>query len=149
MMYYLGQSWGAGKAKDHRDHTIGRQVMRVRLSSERDAIVLDLDNGDTLGAAVEADCCSQTEICHLSGVSVLLRYPITGFSDDDLPNPADRPEAEWPQEAERLYGLTVKTAGGVFTIDYRNYSNGYYGGSLGLLHANGMQGKWRVVAEDE
>jgi hypothetical protein len=150
MVLFLGQFREYVKRAGAGDRmtAIGRQVTGVRLSKDRDWIALDLDNGDQLAADVESECCSETEIRHLSGVDVLLRYPITGFSDDPLPNPVERPERDWPQPSESQYGLTIRTTGGVFTLDYRNYSNGYYGGGL-CPRGDAVRVGGRVIVSDE
>ncbi len=40
-----------------------------------------------------------------------------------------------PKEEECLqkYGVNIQTTGGTGTIDFRNESNGYYGGWLGVV----------------
>jgi hypothetical protein len=56
------------------------------------------------------------------------------------------------------YGLKVTTDKGEMVVDYRNDSNGYYGGSLtwpGQSHYGGVYGQnvpvleWRGVTQDE
>jgi hypothetical protein len=146
----LYRGWRRGHDDADRDAAIGAQVTRIRLAVDRTAILFDLADGRRLVAGVEGDCCSQTEILHLSGVKALLRYPIILIRDDALPETVDRPESEWPQESEAKYGLTIATTGGAFTLDYRNYSNGYYGGSLAELSADDVEKTpWRDVTEDE
>lgn len=53
-----------------------------------------------------------------------------------MPNLGDIPTAYEPQvECVAYYGLKITTEKGRAVIDYRNDSNGYYGGSLMLGHA--------------
>lgn len=78
---------------------------------------------------VDADCCSNTWIEHAD--FELCRGKVLKVEDAELPR-------EWyvkhpgPEEQDHLqtYGITIQTEAGTGTIDFRNESNGYYGGSL-------------------
>lgn len=75
----------------------------------------------------EGDCCSQSWVEHVD--LDLVRGEVLSVREDDLP-------PEWyaahpgppEQDSLALYGVTIQSVGGTGTIDFRNESNGYYGG---------------------
>lgn len=60
---------------------------------------------------------------------------MAGIVELDLPLGPGRPEHPADDEYEndylQYYGVQINTDKGAFTLEYRNSSNGYYGGSLG------------------
>ena len=84
---------------------------------------------------VDADCCSHTWIESVIEESALVGYTITAIDDLELPNnePANGNEkttTENYEEEMSFYGLAITTERGKCVLDYRNSSNGYYGGSM-------------------
>lgn len=67
---------------------------------------------------------------------------VTNAEDIKMPE-ADHPEDKG-REVVAYYGFKIETVKGTCTIDYRNESNGYYGGSLewpGEHHYGGVYGQ--------
>jgi hypothetical protein len=75
------------------------------------------------------DCCSHTWINDILDVSVLLGQRVTGVETLEL----EQDDYDGDDERDEYiahYGFAIKTGMGCATIEFRNASNGYYGGSL-------------------
>lgn len=84
----------------------------------KEAIALQTSGGVFLAEA-EGECWIE----HVSGVSALVGATVVKCNAVDMPPVAD-------DEQDQDYGFEIHTTKGVFRIEYRNDSNGYYGGSL-------------------
>lgn len=105
---------------------VGKTITAVQLTSDKKAIRFILDSGVDIIAQADGDCCSSSWIEH---VSLPARgFPATVLAVNDL----DMPDLGSPNEYSviRYYGCEIKTDKGDMVIDYRNESNGYYGGNL-------------------
>ena len=108
---------------------IGRTLLGMQIAADRQALLFQTTEGD-IEVLVDADCCSYTWI---EGIELpALGFPALVTAVDDL----DMPDAEQPStfhkdpDCLQFYGCKVSTDRGDIVIDYRNDSNGYYGGSL-------------------
>lgn len=104
---------------------VGKTITDLQIASDKKALRFITDGGDVIARA-DADCCSETWIEHVE-------LPARGFpavvqSVEYL----DMPDLGSPDDYSCIayYGCKVTTDRGVIIIDYRNESNGYYGGSL-------------------
>ena len=132
---------------------VGKTIHSVELTSDKKAIKFVTDAGDVV-AKCDGDCCSSTWIEH-----VLL--PFKGFpakvtAVDEL----EMPDLGSPDKYDviQYYGCAIRTESGDITIDYRNESNGYYGGDLswpsekyfyGGVHGQNIDnGDWQPLKAD-
>jgi len=77
------------------------------------------------------DCCSETWIESIDLVEPLIGGTIRSVEDIDMPHYGNIGTLLHPiVEEVNYYGLRITTDKGVSVIDYRNDSNGYYGGQL-------------------
>lgn len=96
----------------------------MKIADDKKAILFTTTDGDMIVRA-DAECCSETWIENIE-------LPASGFpakvlSVDDLA----MPELQQPEDGRiEHYGCKITTNKGEIIIDYRNESNGYYGGSL-------------------
>lgn len=115
------------------DRLVGRVIRSVGLSSDRDEITVTFTDGTTATAHTEGDCCSQTWIEHLTVPPDIDGAEITGYSwAEDVPQDTrsvNVPTDVYLDEIE-VYGEAIRTTRGEILIEFRNSSNGYYGGSL-------------------
>lgn len=91
---------------------------------------------------VEGDCCSDTWIESVIEESALIGHTILSVEDISLPdgtsaNGNDRTTHGFYEDEMTFYALAITTDRGKCVIDYRNSSNGYYGGSMIITE------KWR------
>lgn len=104
---------------------IDKIITAVYLSSDKTAIKFDFDGGDVLSFA-EGECCSYSWIEHVENPENLIGASVLSVVDKDMPDLGDQPD----HDCMSYYGLEITTAKGYCLIDYRNDSNGYYGGCL-------------------
>lgn len=113
---------------------IGKTLTNVELAQDKKAIRFTVD-GETVVARCDGDCCSETWIESIEMPAGGLPAKILEALDLDLPSSSYE---------LALYGLKLVTDKGDFVLDYRNESNGYYGGSLswpGEYHYGGVYGQ--------
>jgi hypothetical protein len=105
---------------------VGRRVYRVFADSTQ--IDFEMADGSRLGFAAEGDCCSRSWIEHVSNVEQVLDAVVLRIEYIDLPDAVPSPPED--VEVEVIYGTKIHTDKGYLLIEYRNNSNGYYGGYL-------------------
>lgn len=119
---------------------IGKTLLAVHLTRDREAIRFTLEDGEVI-ARCDADCCSYTWIEHVE----MPTLPAKVRSVEDIEMPDGAASSFHPDTDEvEFYGLKIVTDKGDLLIDYRNDSNGYYGGSLswpGEDHYGGVYGQ--------
>lgn len=103
---------------------VGRTVNAVQIASDKKAMKFLTDDGDVVVRA-DGDCCSSTWIegIDLPGVLIGTVRAVEEIEMPDLGSPDD-------YEVIAYYGCRITTDKGSCVIDYRNESNGYYGGNL-------------------
>ena len=78
---------------------------------------------------VEADCCSSSWIEHITIPSGIEGKTITGVKDARMKPHTPVAQDSW--EFIAVYHTAFATDAGEIIVEYRNSSNGYYGGWLG------------------
>jgi hypothetical protein len=110
---------------------IGKTLTGIKLAEDRQALLFQTTDGD-IKVNVDADCCSYTWVEAIELPA--LGFPALVTTVDDLILPENtfqlcstfHPDSDYLQ----FYGCKISTDHGEIVIDYRNDSNGYYGGSL-------------------
>ena len=110
---------------------LGKIILAIYLADDKMALKFEYNSPesaiiDTLIVLVDADCCSYTWIESVDNPEFLIGSPVLEARDLDLLTPNDEVDGEVIQ----FYGFKLSTIKGSCTIDYRNSSNGYYGGNL-------------------
>ena len=121
---------------------VGKTLTGVKLAKDKEAILFQTTEGDIV-AQCDGDCCSSTWIESIE--NTIRSFPavvlVASDIEDGLPETI---ENDSNYECLQFYGFKVDTDKGVLVIDYRNSSNGYYGGSLcwpGDHHYGGVYGQ--------
>lgn len=132
---------------------IGKKIVDVKIAEDKLAMLFVCDNGEELVVRVDADCCSYTWI---ESVEIpALGFPFTVIACDDLDMNKEPLENE-EYECLQFYGAKITTDKGDMVIDYRNDSNGYYGGDIvwpgegfycGVYGQNESNMNWRDIEE--
>lgn len=131
---------------------VGKRIAAVHLASDKKALRFDVEGeDDPIIARAEGGCCSETWIESLDAPSLLIGKV---RSVESLSMPEEETETEYG--LIQYYGCKVVTTSGICVIDYRNESNGYYGGSLwwpgesyyygGVYEQNVSNEDWRLIA---
>jgi|SRR6185312_2312985 len=131
---------------------VGKTLTGMKLAEDRQAILFQTTDGDVV-VQVDADCCSYTWVEHVELPA--LGFPAVVTEVEDLEMPDGKPSAfHTDPDCLAFYGCKISTDRGEIVIDYRNDSNGYYGGSLswpGDHHYGGVYGQnvskqeWRDI----
>ncbi|UAW58719.1 hypothetical protein ASO78B_015 [Escherichia phage vB_EcoS_ASO78B] len=131
---------------------IGKKIVDVKIAEDKLAMLFVCDNGEELVVRVDADCCSYTWIESVEMPALGLPFTIIGCEDLAMPDLGDIPGCDYVQ----YYGAKITTNKGDMVIDYRNDSNGYYGGEIvwpgegfygGVYGQNESNMDWRDIEE--
>lgn len=117
---------------------VGKTVESVFISDDKYALKFVLADGTEIIARVGADCCSETWIESLENPENLLGT-IRSVEEKDLK------DAWQDGDFIQFYGCEITSEKGYCLIDYRNSSNGYYGGSLVWPGSHFYGGVYRQV----
>ena len=113
---------------------IGKEIKKFILEKDGSEITFQLKDGTTVRLLAEGDCCSNSWIENIDNEDAL-KGKVTAVEDIDMPFLGHIPTAKHnPVQFIKYYGLKITTENGEAILDYRNDSNGYYGGNL-LLYA--------------
>lgn len=131
---------------------IGKTLLGMKIAADREAILFETDAGPIV-AHCDADCCSHTWVEHIELPFRGFPAIVTAVDNLDLPGSDDNHPTH---DCLQVYGLKITTDHGEIVIDYRNSSNGYYGGSLtwpdehhygGVYGQNNSAEEWMPVTE--
>ena len=141
-----------------------KTIQRIDIAEDRKALRLICGDGEEIIARADGDCCSDSWIEHIELPA--LGFPAKVLSTEDLefPDKAKYGSHEAGDDFDYLqfYGCKIVTDKGELIIDYRNDSNGYYGGDLvwpteegeyngfygGVFQQNVSNEDWQPVEED-
>jgi hypothetical protein len=110
---------------------LNRKLASVVLDASRDVITFAFQDGLTRAFSVEGDCCSHSWIEHLEMPGDIVGATLLSV-DDSAPVTQDHNEHDEARGGEfiEVYNTSFKTDRGEIVLEYRNSSNGYYGGYL-------------------
>ena len=117
---------------------VGCVIDSIDLDKGKDTLTITLVDGSRRVYTTEGDCCSQSWVEHLTVPPDIKGATITGIEELEEYGRDATPEETAKSDAEREYGVDVLriyqtaivTDRGEVVIEYRNDSNGYYGGWL-------------------
>ncbi len=129
---------------------IGRKIVGIWTDGDKNDVAFAFDDGSMISASPEGDCCSHSWVEHVSGVRESIGEEVV--SVDTHPELATHKGVDDSDfDCLALYGITLITSGGYrIDIDYRNESNGYYGGWLNwdFSEQRTPGGGWVEIRED-
>jgi len=102
----------------------GKLITGIKIADDKKAILFVCDDGNHIAKA-DGDCCSSTWIESIEAPALGFPCKVLDVSDVDLGD-----DGEDDGEFIAHYGCKITTDKGDIVIDYRNESNGYYGGDL-------------------
>lgn len=107
------------------DKMIGKTINEIKIADDKKALKFICEDGDHVVKA-DGDCCSDTWIESIEAPAMGFPCQILKIEDLTL---GDDEELEYGDVIAH-YGCKISTDKGDIVIDYRNESNGYYGGNL-------------------
>lgn len=105
---------------------IGKVIESVETTDNY--IKFTLSGDKTLTYDTYGDCCSSTWVEHITVPNDIKGAIVTEVTEPVLPPHAPVEEDEY--ESIQVYHTAFKTDKGEIILEYRNSSNGYYGGNL-------------------
>lgn len=99
----------------------------VTLNDARDTITFSFEDGSTAKFRAEGDCCSHSWIEHLEVPNEVRGRTLVGVLDERIGQESLGEYGDLRQYYQTKFRLDN---GETITIEYRNDSNGYYGGYL-------------------
>lgn len=108
---------------------IGRKVLGVQMTPEKEEVRFITDIGN-LDYYCYADCCSESWVNHVSDVSSLVDATVVNVEECNFYALLGVEPEPTKQESDTVLFHRVYTDKGVCVIEFRNSSNGYYGGSF-------------------
>lgn len=103
----------------------GRKLENVEVVN-RDELTITLDGGEKIRFGVKGFCCSRSWIEHFETIRDIRGATIISVMNLDLGELL-------PDGSLKSYQTIIKTDRGEISVEYRNSSNGYYGGYLEVL----------------
>ena len=105
---------------------IGKTINSMQIAEDKKALLFKTTDGDII-AKTDGDCCSDSWVENVELPALGFPAKVIDMQDLDLPGIKNPNE---DGEVTEVYGCKITTDKGEIIIDYRNSSNGYYGGDL-------------------
>lgn len=114
------------------DDIVGKVIESIKLSDDKEQLTLSFKDGSCRVFQTEGDCCSSTWIEHLELPKDVIGATILPITDHDYEDKFElEPHPDEDENGElKVYQTHIPTDRGHIAIEYRNSSNGYYGGWL-------------------
>lgn len=116
-MYCADKNW---------KNLVGKKIIQVNMEDKQYLTFQTKDSSDFTFQAY-GDCCSYSWIEHVSGLDALLGQEVLEFEEISM---GEVQHDNKHYDCLQSYSYKLKTAKGVFEVELRNDSNGYYGGDL-------------------
>lgn len=129
---------------DKKNILVGKLIIKMKLSEDKNAILFVTEDGNNIVANTYGECCSSTWIEHINLPSYKFPFRVLEVINIELPEQAYNTIDDYLQ----FYGCKIITDKGDIVIDYRNSSNGYYGGFLSWETVSNDNRKFKVIKED-
>lgn len=128
-----GSKWWVERGELLMNELNGSVILTIDISYSHDVIVFETDKG-IFAYRTYAECCSDTWINHFTNVKDLYHQEVDHVEKLILDTiDASNSEFSGRQDSERIYGIRFHMKSGrVPELEFRNASNGYYGGDLEL-----------------
>lgn len=139
---------------------VGKTVDNVLIGDDGEYIVFVLTDGTQQAFLAEGDCCSHSWIESTWGLDNLLLHEVLDVVEVEMGDLLDifgadnavvkKSDPEYVGDVVQLYKITLVTHSGDFDIEFRNDSNGYYGGWLAPINGNAadIDASFRMLTED-
>lgn len=133
---------------------LNKKIVKMQIASDKEALLFVTEDDQQLVIRVDGDCCSHSWIESVELPALGLPFTIIACDDLDMnKEPLENDEYECLQ----FYGAKITTDKGDLVIDYRNSSNGYYGGNIvwpgdkyyygGVFNQNVSNNEWEDIQD--
>jgi hypothetical protein len=111
------------------EQLLDRTVLQVLANPEKDQFRFVTDQGN-LDYYCYGDCCSESWVNHISDIDALIGQKVLDVEEIDMYKLLGAEPEPTRQEVDEVLFHRIQTPKGVCVIEFRNSSNGYYGGSF-------------------
>ena len=108
---------------------LGRRVLSLLMNPEHDYMRFVTDAG-VFDFHCYGDCCSESFINHTNCLEDLLGNTVLEVDEVDMFSALGVVPEPTRQEVDQVLTYRLRTSKGICALEFRNSSNGYYGGSL-------------------
>lgn len=115
--------------EDAYEKMLNKKLKSVELDKTRGRVTFNFQDGSEQAFEVEGDCCSHSWIEHLESIPDVDGATLLAVEDGDAVEEKN-PEVLKNHDCLAVYQTNFRTDRGVIALEYRNDSNGYYGGYL-------------------
>jgi hypothetical protein len=119
----------------------GKPLRSVTLDDTKERVTFAFGDGSEVAFGVEGDCCSSSWIEHLDVPPDVIGEVLVGVADSEgvpwdghVCSEAVDYSRACGHDHLQVYNTRFRTAKGDVVLEYRNDSNGYYGGYLVRIH---------------
>jgi hypothetical protein len=116
---------------------IGATPIAMSVNEDRTRITIEMADGTAYHLDAEGDCCSNSWFENISGEHEFIGTVIVRIENVKASMPATVVEQD--DKYIKFYGVKLHTTGGFLFIEYRNSSNGSYGGSLSVMQYDSIE----------
>lgn len=135
---------------------IDHVITKVEIGEDSTNLVFTDSHGEKYFYYTYGDCCSTSWFSHITGIKNLLGQRVNEvkeryeFTEEEQKKAEEEytKENEYGPDSLQLYGIMLKTDKGTCDIEFRNESNGYYGGSCDYQGKSGSVKGLKEVSED-
>lgn len=126
---------------------MGKRILKIEIDKENQHFLkFSTDKGEIIYQA-EGDCCSESWFYGFNGVLALLGFVVYTVEKVDM---GEIKGYVGRQEETCAYCIKLTSTGGHTDIEFRNSSNGYYGGEVVFLGTNDKyQGEFKKIVWQE
>lgn len=124
---------------------VGKRVFSIEIDSEQQHYLRFTTDRGTVVLCACGDCCSESWFSQITGIGALVGGTVTSVCEIAMGSIED---GITRQEFDQLYSIKFVTDRGHADIDFRNSSNGYYGGYLDLSALGSEKVVWKLITAD-
>lgn len=107
---------------------VGKTIRTIKLNSDSTTVVFETDDGPVI-FDTSGDCCSTSWFEHFTNVKEAIGQKVLKVIERESYEANDSQKKE-DQDCVQVYGYSIEHTGLVpLDVEFRNESNGYYGGS--------------------
>lgn len=110
------------------DNLIGKRICGIAVTDEGQSITFNDENEILYVYRACADCCSHSWIEYVEDPENLIMQKVIKIEEKDI-SKEETEEYDWLD----IMSYDIYTEKGICKIDFRNSSNGYYGGALEIV----------------
>ena len=108
---------------------IGKHVLGVQMNAGKDVVRFITTTG-VVDYECYGDCCSESWVNHVNDIGNLIDATVTQVEEFDFHSMLGIEPEPTRQDSDEVLFHKVHTNKGTCLIEFRNSSNGYYGGSF-------------------